>query len=278
MLYIRHRLTLHLLIISEETGNISSYSQDVYSALNDNNCEVMYFIWSHSMEEASKAPVSDIVRELVARPLSATELKKVVSVQLGSKSAVPLSTMIHEFSLEQCPTDEHFNVQECANSIYEKARDLLRSNELQRSDVDAVVAQKTFPKKVAPIDTSPSQSDTLPPLPPPPSPPPPLPLPLPDTDIPLHLMKKQLQEQEELIEDVREFHKQVADISVKQDDEVVVGNYEKLDEGWFNRSLLRLKQFTKRIPSFRWWRMLFRTTKSVFLCVYKSVNCPRVFL
>ena len=47
--------------------------------------------------------------------------KKVVFVQLGSKSAVPLSTIIHQFSLEQCPSDEQFNVQECADSIYEMA-------------------------------------------------------------------------------------------------------------------------------------------------------------
>ena len=52
-----------------------------------------------------------------------------------SKSAVPLSTMIHQFSLEHCPSDDKINVQECMNSI----NDLLRSDELQRSDyVDAV--------------------------------------------------------------------------------------------------------------------------------------------
>ena len=43
--------------------------------------------------------------------------------------------MIHQFSLEQCPSDDKINVQECMNSI----NDLLRSDELQRSDyVDAV--------------------------------------------------------------------------------------------------------------------------------------------
>ena len=267
----KHGLPLRPVIMSEETGNISGYTQGVYSALNDNNCQVVYFIWSHSMGEASKVtdpPLSDIVRELVARPHSATELQKVVFVQLGSKSALPLSTMIHQFSLEECPSDEHFNVHECANSIYEKARDLLRSDELQSSDT-------LPPSPLPPLPPPPSPLPPLPPssLPPPPLPPPPLPLPLPDTDIPLHLMKEQLQEQKELIEDVRELHKQVANISVKQGDEVVVGNYEK-QERWFNKLLLKMKLLTKKIPSFRRWRMLFRTTKSVFLCVYKSINCP----
>ena len=120
-------------------------------------------------------PLSDLVRELVARPLPATDLKKVVFVQLGSKSAVPLSTMIHQFSLEECPSDEHFNVHECANSIYEKARDLLRSDELQSSDDVGAVGRVTQritrigSNEATPTEPLPPQDITPPPSPPPPS-------------------------------------------------------------------------------------------------------------
>ena len=171
----KHELRLHPL---KEARVINGYNQRVYSALKDSNCQVMYFIWGHNMEEASKVtdpPVSDIVRELVARPLPATELKKVVFVQLGSKSAVPLSTMIHQFSLEECPSDGHFNVHECVNSIYEKARDLLRSDELQSSDdVDAVKGatrriSRTVSNEITPTEPSPPRNITPPPSPPPPS-------------------------------------------------------------------------------------------------------------
>lgn len=171
----KHRLRLHPL---KEVRVTNGYNQRVYSALYDNNCQVMYFIWGHSMEEASKVtdpPVSDLVRELVARPLPAADLKKVVFVQLGSNSAVPLSTMIHQFSLKPSPSDENFNVHECANSIYEKARDLLRSDELQSSgDVDAVKRAtqriaRTVSNEVTPTELTPPQNITPPPSPPPPS-------------------------------------------------------------------------------------------------------------
>ena len=259
----KHRLRLHPLIILEETGNISGYSQRVYSALFDDNCQVVYFIWSHSMEEASKVtdpPLSELVKELVSRPHSAADLKKVVFVQLGSKSTVPLSTMIHQFSLELSPSDEHFNVQECANSIYDMARDLQRSDDLQTSDdVDAVEAQKTLPIKVTPTDTPPSQSDTLSPSPY-----------RTDTDMSLHL----LEEQKELIGDVRVLREQVADISVENADKVVVGNSDKQGESWLDKLILRMKLLRKKIfkSSFRRWRMPFTTTKSVFcMCINQPI-------
>ena len=177
-LRIKHGITLRHIKLDEKARILSSYNQHIYSALNDSNCQVVYFIWSHSIEEASKVtdpPLSDLVRELVARPLPATDLKKVVFVQLGSKSALPLSTMIHQFSLEECPSDGHFNVHECANSIYEKARDLLRSNELQSSDdvddVDRVTRRiaRTVSNEITPTEPSPPQNITPPPSPPPPS-------------------------------------------------------------------------------------------------------------
>ena len=251
-LSIRHRLRLHPLIISEETENISGYSQHVESAVNDDNCQVVYIIWGHNMEEASQVahlPVSELVRELVSRPHSATELKKVVFVQLGSKSTVPLSTMIHQFSLEPSPSDEHFNAQECANSIYDLARDLQRSD-----DVDTVVAQKSLP----------TSTDT----------PPPEPSPLPlsyrtDTDMSLDLMKAELQAQKELVGDVRELRKQVANISVKQGDKVVVGDYNKQDESLLDKFMLKVKLFGKKIFK---WRRPSTTTKSVFcMCINQSI-------
>lgn len=171
-------VTLHHVKLDEKARVLNGYSQHIYSALNDNNCELVYFIWRRSIEEASKVtdpPVSDLVRELVARPHSATELQKVVFVQLGSKSAVPLSTLIHQFSLEPSPSDENFNVQECANSIYDMANDLLRSDELQRSDdVNAVdgLTQRTarmVPSEVTPTETLPPRNNTLPPSSLPPS-------------------------------------------------------------------------------------------------------------
>ena len=174
-LRIKHGITLHHI---KKARVLTGYSQHIYSALDDSNCQVVYFIWSHSMEEASKVtdpPLSDLVRELVARPHSATDLKKVVFVQLGSKSAVPLSTMIHQFSLEECPSDGHFNVHECANSIYEKARDLLRSDELQSSDdvnaVDGVTQRiaRTVSNEITPTEPLPPQNITPPPSPLPPS-------------------------------------------------------------------------------------------------------------
>ena len=172
----KYRLPLRHVKLDEEARILSSYSQHIYSALNDSNCQVVYFIWRRSIEEASKVtdpPLSDLVRELVARPHSAIELQKVVFVQLGSKSALPLSTLIHQFSLEPSPSDENFNVQECANSIYDMANDLLRSDELQRSDdvdaVDRLIRRiaRTVPKEVTPTELTPPQNITPPPSPPP---------------------------------------------------------------------------------------------------------------
>lgn len=163
----KHGLRLHPL---KEARVINGYNQRVYSALKDSDCEVMYFIWNHSMEEASKVtdpPVSDLVRELVARSLPATELKKVVFVQLGSKSAVPLSTRIYQFSLEPSPSDENFNAKKCANSIYEKVCDWERSDD----DFDAgdmvARATRTVEDEVTPTGAFPPRSTTpLPPRPP----------------------------------------------------------------------------------------------------------------
>ena len=174
----KHGLPLRPPILPEETIVLSNYSQRVYSALFDNNCQVVYFIWSHSMEEASKVtdpPVSELVKELVSRPHSVTDLKKVVLVQLGSKSTVPMSTLIHQFSLEPSPSDEHFNVQECAKSIYDMARDLQRSDDLQRNDdVDTVEGAtqriiRTLQSEVTPTELSPPQDDTPTPSSQPPS-------------------------------------------------------------------------------------------------------------
>ena len=196
-------------------------------------------------------PVSDLIRELVARPLPATDLKKVVFVQLGSKSAVPLSTMIHQFSLEECPSDGHFNVQECANSIYEKACDLLRSDELQSSDdvnaVDGVTQRiaRTVSNEITPTEPLPPRNNTLPPSSLPPS-----------YDAAMdtgnlqssslsaigplhnveqlrtsesagnspqieHLMKEQLKASRELVVEVRKLNYQVAESSDRQGDKVV---------------------------------------------------------
>lgn len=252
----KHGLTLHHVKLPEGTRVINGYSQCVYSALFDDNCQVVYFIWSHSMEKASKVtdpPVSELVRELVSRPHSATELKKVVFVQLGSKSTVPLSTMIHQFSLESSPSDEHFNVQECVNSIYDMARDLQRSDDLQRNDdVDAVDGAtqrmtRTLLSEVTPTEPSPPRNDTPPPSSLPPSY---------DTamntgglesrSMPAigqsriveqlrvtesasvgnspqieHIMKAQLAAQQELVGQVRELRKTIGDTAEKHGDKVV---------------------------------------------------------
>lgn len=251
----KHGLTVDRVKLPKETRVINGYSQRVYSALNDDNCQVVYFIWSHSMEEASKVadpPVSELVRELVSRPHSAKYLKKVVFVQLGSKSTVPMS-MIHQFSLESSPSDEHFNVQECANSIYDMARDLQRSDDLQRGDdinaVDGATQRmtRTLLNEVTPTEPSPPQNDT---------PPPSLSLPSYDTamntgglesrSMPAigqsriveqlrvtesasvgnspqieHIMKAQLAAQQELVGEVRELRKTIGDTAEKHGDKVV---------------------------------------------------------
>ena len=170
----RHRLPLQSVIISKETRTISSYRQRIKSALHDNNCQLLYFIWNHGSEEASRVtvpPLSDIVRELVPEPHSATELKKAVFVQLGFKPA-PLNSMVHQLSLEQSPSDEDFNAQECADLIYDRVYDLQRKIEgVHASNVDAIdiAAQRTvlaLPSTVIPPSTDQflSQNSTSPSL------------------------------------------------------------------------------------------------------------------
>ena len=204
------------------------------------------------MEEASQVavpPVSELVRELVSRPHSATELKKVVFVQLGSKSTVPMSMHIHQFSLEPSPNDEHSNVQECANSIYEKVCDLQKSDNLQRSDdVDAVDGAthritRTLLSEVMLVEQSPPQTDT---------PSPSLSLPSYDTEslesrsMPAigqsciveqlrvtesasvgnspqieHIMKAHLAVQQELVGEARKLNQTIEDTAEKHGDKVV---------------------------------------------------------
>ena len=169
-LRIKHGITLHHIKLDEKARVLNGYSQHIYSALDDSNCQVVYFIWSHSMEEASKVtdpPVYNLVRELVARSLPVTDLKKVVFVQLGSKSALPLSTRIYQFSLEPSPSDENFNAKKCANLIYEKVCDWERSGD----DFDAgdmiARATRTVENEVTPTGAIPPRSTTPPPSRPP---------------------------------------------------------------------------------------------------------------
>ena len=160
-----HGLSLQPLTTSEQTRVLNGYSHHVSSALADRMCHFVYFIWNCSLEDTSSVPLSDLVRELVSRPLPSAELKKVVFVQLGSKSTYPLSMNIFQFGLEMSPSNDNFNPEECARFIYDKV-----PKEVDSDVVDGLVQRttRTVGDEITPTDTSAPKYHTLQ-SPPPPS-------------------------------------------------------------------------------------------------------------
>ena len=160
-----HGLSLQPLTTSEQTRVLNGYSHHVSSALEDSRCHFVYFIWNCSLEETSSVPLSDLVRELISRSLPSAELKKVVFVQLGSKSTYPLSVNILQFALEVSPSNDNFNPEECARLIYDKV-----PREVDSDVVDDLVQRttRTVGDEITPTDTSAPKYHTLQ-SPPPPS-------------------------------------------------------------------------------------------------------------
>ena len=161
----KHGVSLQPFTTSEQTRILNGYSHHVSSALADNKCQFVYLIWNCSLEETSWEPLSGLVRELISRPLPSAGLKKVIFVQLGSRSTHPLSVNILQFALEISPDSDNFNAQECAQLIHDRVQ-----REVESDAVDGVVQRttRTVDNEVTPTDTSSPKYHTLQSPPPPP--------------------------------------------------------------------------------------------------------------